>query len=307
MKRIWIIVIAFAAVLLAGGGSFAGYLYLDENYFTPLQDAEDLNAAYLEAYGDIGSVVIGWVATNTQSCGRQIEQRDLAAVMLPAGAVEGGIATDLSALVGKYYRIDITPGSLLSMDMVMDFPQSPDDRAFDVITAYNPIGLRVGDLVDIRVNLPNGEDYVAISCKRVEGIYNDVLKLVMSEYDIAVYNSLMVDAALFKGAVIYTTQYLSGAQTAAEEFYPISEDVLRVALKNPNIPDWIDYESNRKRRGELEATMAALSENEILSDRLQGGKSAIPGKIQSGQAAWQMEQDLAAARKLEEQLYGGNG
>ena len=52
--------------------------------------------------------------------------------------------------------------------------------------------------------------------------------------------------------------------------------------------------------------MTALSENELLRNMLQAGKSAIPGKIQSGQAAWQTEQDLAAARKLEEQLYGGN-
>ena len=305
MKRIWIIIIIAAAVLLIGGGGFAGYLYLNANYFTPLQDAEELNAAYFEAYGPIDSVVIGWAATGNQAYGEQISDSNLTAVLLPASALEGGIVTNLSALLGKYYRIDVSPGALLSYDMVMEFPQSPDDRAFDVITAFNPIGLQAGDLVDIRVNLPNGEDYVALSRKRVEGIYNNVLKLVMGEIDIMVYNSLIVDTTLFQGAVIYATKYLSGAQTAADEFYPISADVLRVALKNPNIPSQIDYATILARRNELEQTMAELSEDEYLRDRLQAGKSSIPGKIQSGQAAWQTEQDLERARRLEEQLYGG--
>jgi hypothetical protein len=199
----------------------------------------------------------------------------------------------------------MTAGSYLSADTIMELPQTSDDRAFDVITAYNPIGLQPNDFVDIRVNLPTGEDYVALSHKRVDGIYNGVLKLMMSEYDIAVYNSLVVDTTLFKGAIIYSTRYLDGAQEAAEEFYPISSGVLKIALTNPNIAKTIKYADIINRRTELEATMAVLDGNELLRDMLQAGKSVIPDKIQSGQSAWQQQKELEEIKRLEEELYGG--
>ncbi len=305
MKRWIVIAVSAAAVLLLGGGFFFGYSYLKTNYFIPLQEAEDLNNAYYSAYGEVGNTVTAWAASASRPYGAMIGMEDLTPVSLPESAAAGGAVSDLGALLGRYYRVDVSPGTLLLADMVMDFPQTSDDRAFDVITAFNPIGLQPGDLVDIRVNLPTGEDYVALSRKRVEGIYSNVLKLVMSEYDITVYNSLVVDTTLFRGATVYAAKYLDGSQDPAEEFYPISENVLRIALTDPNITRTIDYETVIARRRELVETMALLDENEILRDMLQAGKNVIPDKIMAGQAAWQTEQDIERARLLEEQLYGG--
>jgi hypothetical protein len=269
-----------------------------------LADAQELNTSYSQIYGDLGSEITGWTVTSDKRYGEEVTDADLIPVTL-SGNLYGSVVTDLSEIIGKYYRVPVSPNTLLSADMVMELPTTSDSRAFDVITAFNPIGLQYGDLVDIRVNLPTGEDYVAIARKRVDGIYNGVLKLVMSEYDIAVYNSLVVDTTLFKGAIIYASRYLDGSQSGAFEFYPLSMNVLKIALKDPNISSEIDYSKIIERRTELETAMAALDENELLRDMLQAGKSIIPDKIQSGQSAWVTEKEIEEAQRREKEIYGG--
>ena len=304
--RLKIIIIA-AAVCVAAGGAFFGWRQLNERLIKPLNAAEELNAEYHSAYGGIENVVIGYTVAENQKYGSEITFDNIVSVVLPPSVIGGGIVTDIGELTDKYFKVDVSANTLISRDMLMEFPISHDDRAFDVIVAYNPIGLQVGDLVDIRMSLPTGEDYIAISRKRVEGIYGGVLKLVMSEWDIVVYNSLIADTAVFAGASIYSTLYLDGSQTAAEEVYPISLNVLDMALKDPNIISLIDYNGIIERRAALERSMPVWDDPEYERVRLllQQSRQLIPDRIAAGQSAWQTQQDLEAQRRLEQQLYGG--
>lgn len=301
------IIIIIAAVCVIAGGAFFGWLQLNERLIKPLNAAEELNAEYYSVYGDVTSIVTGYTVAEDQKYGSEITLDNIVPVTLPPTVIDGGVVTDIGELLGKYFRVDITANTLISRNMLMEFTASDDDRAFDVIVAYNPIGLQVGDLVDIHMSMPTGEDYIAISRKRVEGIYGGVLKLIMSEWDIAVYNSLIADTALFSGASIYTTRYLDGSQIAAEEFYPISTNILKIALQNPNITHNIDYAKIIERRASLENSMLIWDnpENERLKALLQQSRQLIPDKIAAGQSAWQTQQDIEAQKRLEEQLYGG--
>lgn len=304
------IIIILASVCLVAGAAFFGWLQINERLLKPLSKAQSLNAEYSSVYGDPANAITGYTVTSDQRYGNEITMDHIVPVTLPPTAAAGGIVTDIEELLHKYYKVDVSENTLILRDMIMDIPTAHDDRAFDVIVAYNPIGLQPGDFVDIHMSMPTGEDYIAISRKRVEGIYGDVLRLIMSEWDIAVYNSLIADTALFSGASIYTTLYIDGSQNAAEEFYPVSVNVLKMALQDPNISSVIDYNGIIERRAALENAMLIWDdpENEQLWALLQQSRQLIPDRIAAGQSAWQTQQDIEEQKRLEEQLYGaGNG
>lgn len=299
LKKAIIIVLI---VLIVGGGVAFGYFYMKTQYEIQIAEAESELADYINVYGALGEIWEGYTVEWDQPYGKLITAEDLIFVEVPDTCVDN-VITDIDELVGKYYRVNVTAGTLLTTDVVMDFPLEHDERAYDVITTYNPIGLEANDFVDIRINMPMGEDYIALSHKRVDGVYGGVLKLIMSEYDIAVYNSLIVDSVLFQGAVIYATKYVEpGGQETAESFYPISLSVLEMAMKDPNIAQDLDYNAMIQKRLELEEAMLLIEENDLLKALLESGKSIIPNRIQSGQTIYQQEQEIAAQRRLEEQM-----
>ena len=303
MKALKIILTVLLIAVLAGGGVF-GYLTLKTEYEVQIAEAQAELADYIKLYGVLGEIWEGYTVASDQPYGKQITAEDLIHVDVPS-VNAANVITGLDELVGKYYRINMTGGTILTSDVIMDFPISPDERAYDVITTFNPIGLHANDFVDIRIVMPMGEDYIAIPHKRVEGVYGGVLKLVMSEYDIAVYNSLIVDAVLFQGATIYATKYIEpGSQISAQTFYPISPGVLDIVMKNPNIAESIDYEQAIAARADMELALAFLDDNDLIKALLESGKSAIPSKIQAGESAYQTWLAVEEQKRLEEQLYG---
>ena len=303
MKAFKIILTVILIAALAGGGVF-GYFNLKTGYEIQIAEAEAELAEYIGIYGVLGDIWEGYTVSPDQPYGKKITEEDLIPVDVPS-VNAANVITDMDDLVGKYYRINVTEGTILTTDIVMDFPIYPDERAYDVITTYNPIGLHENDFVDIRIMMPMGEDYIAIPHKRVEGVYGGVLKLVMSEYDIAIYNSLIVDAVLFQGATIYATKYIEpGAQTSAQTFYPISPGVLDIVMKNPNIARNIDYEAALEARGDMELALAFLADNDLIKALLESGKSAIPSRIQAGESAYQTWLAIEEQKRLEAALYG---
>jgi hypothetical protein len=307
MRALKIIIPILLVLLIAGGGVF-GYFYLKTNYEIQIAEAEAELAALWDMYGGLGDIYEGYMVDADQRYGKQITYDDLMPVDVPSINAQN-IITDIDEIVGKYYRVNVSEGTILTTDIIMDFPTSPDERAYDVITSYNPIGLKENDFVDIRINMPMGEDYIAIPHKRVEGVYGGVLKLVMSEMDIAIYNSLIVDAVLFQGATIYATKYIEpGSQFAAQAFYPLSASVLDIVMSNPNIAQTINYDKALEMRADLELAMAFLDENDFIKAILEAGKSAIPSKIQNGESAYQTWLAIEEQKRLEEAIlasYGG--
>lgn len=304
MKAFKIILTVILIAALIGGGVFA-YFTLKTDYEIQIAEAQAELSDYINIYGVLGEIWEGYTVAGDQPYGKQITAEDLIPVDVPS-VNAANVLTDMDELVGKYYRVNITEGTILTTDIIMDFPTNHDERAYDVITTYNPIGLQANDFVDIRINMPMGEDYIAISHKRVEGVYGGVLKLVMSEYDIAIYNSLIVDAVLFQGATIYATKYIEpGSQSAAQAFYPISTSVLDIVMKDPNIARTLDYEAALSARGDMELALAFLAENDLLKALLESGKSAIPAKIANGELAYQTWLAIEEQKRLEAELYGG--
>lgn len=165
---------------------------------------------------------------------------------------------------GEYYRTSSTGGKITiettekpliakiamkantvmtgSMINTLDEIQTDDYREQTYNMISLPIDLITGDYVDIRLMLPNGQDYIVLSKKNVtipdvEGVYlTDTIKLNLSEGDLLTLSSAIVESYEIEGSKLYAIKYTeAGNQKAATETYVPTNGVIQQIQDNPNI------------------------------------------------------------------------
>lgn len=244
----------------------------------------------LSAIGDMSTV---YVLANDVTVGKEVTESDFTTVDIPAQAA-GNVLTSLDGIVSedrsivKYFKIDMPAGTIVTKEDLLDRVLQNDERLFDVVTDSNPVGLEVGSYVDVRIQLPTGADYIAIPHKRVEQLNSGTLKLILNEEEIHTYNSMLIDWILY-GANIYAVQYVEGGlQATAETFYPISQTVVSIAAKDPNLLTAIKQDMLVRRAaldGDLAAVGMTLTDKDIenLNKTVEKGRENIRSAISAAQ------------------------
>lgn len=104
--------------------------------------------------------------------------------------------------------------------------------------------LMTGDYIDVRLMLPNGQDFIVVSKKSVtipqtSGEYSpNAIWLKLSEDEILTMSSAIVEAFQIPGSKLYATKYTdAGSQEAATPTYIASQAVVELMDKNPNITE----------------------------------------------------------------------
>lgn len=105
-----------------------------------------------------------------------------------------------------------------------------------------PMDLETGDYVDIRLMLPTGENYIVVAKKEVE-VPNisgsdslDTIVLNVSEDEILIIGSAIIDAYKVAGSKLYVDKYTeAGMQKAATPTYVVNDDTKALINKDPNI------------------------------------------------------------------------
>lgn len=239
VKRI-IITIVFIVVICAG--AFGTYHFYSENQ-NQIQQNQALAAqnAQVQAELDaIGQLVTVYEVSAKMYSGKQIKETDLIPVSVPASTCSTTSITDISQLVGKYYKIDIQPGTILSTDMLMEEVQDTAKRYPRELTFTSlPVSTVVGDYVDIRVILPNGEEYVVLAHEQIQRIYEQTITINISEEENAILNSVFADMGSYSGYMLcYLTKYIEpGKDVDTVAFYPVVHDMETFLQFNPNIED----------------------------------------------------------------------
>ncbi len=227
------IIIILIALVLAGVGYFIYYKY--SNMKMEIQKANQTINNLNETIISIGELSTAYVLRANVSFGKEIKDTDLEPMDMPLSMV-ANMVTNLNDIRGKFYRINISQGTALTWDMVAEESISSDTRLLDIAATTIPIGLKTNSYVDIRITFPYGEDFIAMPKKKVIQVNNGVIKIAASEYDIHVYNSMLVDAFSYPSTSIYAIEYIeSGAQEEAKKYYPVSKTVLSVMELNPGI------------------------------------------------------------------------
>lgn len=239
MKKV-LLILLFIIIAAAGGiGTF--YFYREnKNQITQNNTLSAQNAQIQAQLNSIGALTTVYEVNTRVYSGNPILETELVPVSVPTSTLSESSIEDINELIGKHYRVDINPGTILSKDMLMDeFDGTKEKYPRELTLTSLPVSTVVGDYIDLRMMLPNGEEYVIFSHKQIKRIYGTTLTFFMSEEENAILNSAIQDLGNYSAyVIIYATKYLEpGNDTDTIAFYPVQHEVENFLRFNPNIDD----------------------------------------------------------------------
>ncbi len=137
-----------------------------------------------------------------------------------------------------YARFEIPKGAIITKNLIGDSenPINDDTRLKEYNTIVLPSELKQNDVIDVRLALPTGQDFIVLSKKHVLNCDETTVWMNVDEAEIQTMNSAMVEAWTITGAKLYAVQYAdAGMQTSAVLTYQPRAEVTTLIVNNPNI------------------------------------------------------------------------
>lgn len=188
-------------------------------------------------------------------------------------------------------KINVPAGTIVTKDMIVATGEEITNT--QRIQEYNmivlPSQLKNGEYVDIRLSLPNGQDYIVLSKKKVLGTTASTIWLQVDEMEISLLSSAIVESYYYTGLKLYAVPYVEpGIQEASQITYPASPEALNLINQNPNIIEeirkeyWDKYNAvaqNRVRNFEEVLSTVPVEDRQSMvqsgnSDEIEAMKSA---------------------------------
>lgn len=321
MKKGLAIVLIIVALVLGAGGTFIAFFMYNKNIVATYEE----NVAILNAKIDaIGPGVEVYTYRTDVEKGQVITEDMLEMMTVPSTMTNDSFITDTSAIIGLYSKVDVKAGTPITDSLIMTDDINNESelyntvREYDVVVNLWPIGLEIGDYVDLRFLMPYGEEYIVLSHMRVEGMSEATVKFKMTEVQINLYQSAMVDYFLNsgEGAILYFTKYIEpGVQEPANITYKVSDEIMEAMKKNSNLyaTAWAsvyDYKVRAQIESDLvkipveEGEEAPSEKDEITADLggISGGRNSWVGTITGGEEGYT---DGAEETEVTEDTSGG--
>lgn len=321
LKDLRVILVILLILSWVGAGIF---LYMFKQNMDEKLAAKDMEISTLnDSITEIGELVSAYTVVNDVPSGKQVEETDLTVVDVPI-SMATNLVTDSSEIIGKYFKVGLTAGTVITVDSVYDEVITADMRLYDVIVDVIPIGLEPGAFVDIRIKFGTGADFIGVSHCQVMEINGNTLKLKLTEEDINMYSSMLIDNIMFNqtlqstkdlngdgkittadkvdaiGSYIYAVEYLEGGiQNKAENIYSPSALVQGIMASNPNILT-AELSANDMvlKRKLIEAGLVDLNS---ISSTAKNVKEVVSNAIKEGKKEYdkKMEEQLKNAEETE--------
>ena len=198
--------------------------------------------------------------------------------------------------------IDIKANTMLTVGMLTSTSIKNDLREQTYNMIQLPIDLDTGEYVDIRLMLPNGQDYIVLSKIKVTipdvgGVpLADTIKVNVSEDDILTLSSAIVEAYEIEGSKLYAIKYTEASmQDAAVITYMPKSEIWELIKSNPNI---VQEAKNALNSRYIQSSAAKHREDNInKTERTEGG--AASGIQESVESTKEAREDYLTS------LYGG--
>lgn len=285
-------------------------------YKAQVADRENQISNLESALYDIGDLQPAYVVTENVRAGDLITEDNIEEVDVPI-KIGGKLVTSKEDLENKYFKIGLEDGTLITTEDIVEQKLLSSWRYFDIVLDELPLDLKdpktkyadgnMGptEYIDIRISFPFGEDFIAIAHKKTEAVYHDsnVITLVLSEEEIATYNSMLIDKVLYPGTKVYAVKYLeAGAQAPAEAFYPVNRNIAEVTSIDPNILEAVRQEMVIK-RAQIDNAMGGTiddktsDELEKLNTQIEKARNTLRKSIATSQKdlvkRWENEKKTA--------------
>ena len=164
--------------------------------------------------------------------------------------------TDSKNVKRGILRQDITEGMLVTSSMVYEDTGIEDNLRtymFDYIQI--PDSVKKGDVFDIRISFPNGEDYIVAVGKTIQDRTDTGVFINATEKELLMISSAYVDTTIYRGAKIYASIYVTGYQEMSVVNYPVNMYVTELSDWNPNIVEELKEFSDTEKRHKLESNL----------------------------------------------------
>lgn len=150
-----------------------------------------------------------------------------------------GKLVDVAFTSGYKSKVALKEGTILTKSMLMstedeDIADSLRYMEYNMITM--PTTLEEGDYIDIRLRLPNSQDLIVISKKSIVSIYGQTVGFNLTEEEILLLNSAIVESYKMSSSELYLAKYVEpGMQEKSVYTYSPSEEVVTLIQSDPNI------------------------------------------------------------------------
>lgn len=192
---------------------------------------------------NIGGETIGVYVLNTSV--KSGDTISLANVSVKAMSTEDVPSDAVAISQDVIAKIDLSAGTILTSGMLntSENTLTNDLREQEYNMISLPTNLTIGDFIDIRLQLPNGGDYIVISKKKVLNCNATTVWLNMNEEEIELMSNAIIEYYIMAGSKLYATTYTDpGLQTASVGTYVPNTDVANLISENPNIKSYLNSE-----------------------------------------------------------------
>ncbi|MDD2627426.1 MAG: SAF domain-containing protein [Clostridia bacterium] len=128
--------------------------------------------------------------------------------VIPSGGITIGGS---GAVVGQVAKYNIPANMPITSDMFSHEIVTVDERIQEVSTVALPTNLMEGDVMDIKLKLASGLEYLVLAQVKVQKISGTTIWLHLDEEELYLLNSATVDTYITDGAVLYGVQYVDTA------------------------------------------------------------------------------------------------
>lgn len=159
----------------------------------------------------------------------KIEKVKVAANNLPTDYINESI--DVTAYKSK---INLKAGTVLSASLLYSGEGLADStRLIEYNMLTLPSNLAVGDYIDVRFTMPSGQNYIVLSKKQVKNIQGTTITLYLTEDEILMMTSAIIESYVMKASNLQAIQYVqAGIQESSTPTYSVNSDVYQLIMSN---------------------------------------------------------------------------
>lgn len=196
-------------------------------------EIEEIQAHTVNAY-----IVIDEIKSGTEITTAQVQRVEL---NMDTNVDTSTLYTTIPA--GLMAKVDLNPGTVMTTDLTYENePLTSDVRTVEYNVITLPSQLTTGEYIDIRLRTPDGRSLIVISHKEVTipniaGVDStNCIWLDLSEEEILMMSSAIVEAYKMNGAMLHATRYVEpGIQEAATVTYVPNDETRALIERDPNI------------------------------------------------------------------------
>lgn len=284
MKKVLMV---FAVLLAIAGISGSVYFYIQYSKISSEREVLVQQNAVLQSSIDaIGPTTTVYTVADTVTTRDVVHSDDFVEILMPVSNITEDTVTDISKIEGMLYKVEIQPGTPITKSMLMLDEYTDTLFTRDLMFDYLPLGLQVGDFVDVQITFPFGQTFTVIPHLRVDQLVVEanVIKTHMTTWQWALWTSARKDYALYnqQGLSLYLSKYLEPGvdSDAIVAFYPVRQEMEAVVNVDPNIKE-AELCVNSVLREQIDYMLETVADEEggMLNSGIGGEAAAINGAV----------------------------